>query len=443
MRKLPVLVIAALLTACGGGGGSGGPASGAATCSANGQKQFVLDSMRTWYLWNDRLPASVNLNDFATPEALLAFLTTFSPDDGSGNPIDRFSFINLAAADQAFFGEGQFEGFGFSTRFIAADDLRLTRVFTDSPANAAGLARGQRILELNGRTIAEIEAAEGVGAVFDTTPLTFRMRRPDATEFEVTIDQDIVTIDPVPQSRIIPMQGTPGVGYIELATFISTADAQMDAVFGQFRQAGINDVIIDLRYNGGGLVSTAELLGDYLGGLVAENLVFSETLFNDDRAQANNDIEFFEQRGSSVSLVRLVVVATQGTASASELVTNGMDPHVEVTIVGDRTFGKPVGQIGLEFCDKILRPTSFQTVNAAGFGDYFGGLPADCTANDDLDIAVGADNDPNIEAAMEYLSTGGCPVNALPGGQTKPQFDTDVPQLDRRGPPWREFAGAF
>lgn len=83
MRKLPVLVIAALLTACGGGGGSGGPASGGATCSANGQKQFVLDSMRTWYLWNDRLPASVNLNDFATPETLLDFLTTFSPDDGS------------------------------------------------------------------------------------------------------------------------------------------------------------------------------------------------------------------------------------------------------------------------------------------------------------------------------------------------------------------------
>ncbi len=443
MRKLLVLVIAALLTACGGGGGSGGPASGSAACSTNGQKQFVLDSMRTWYLWNDRLPASVNLNDFATPETLLDFLTTFSPDDGSGNPIDRFSFINLAAADQAFFGEGQFEGFGFSTRFITDDDLRLTRVFTDSPANAAGLARGQRILELNGRTIAEIEAAEGVTAVFDTTPLTFRMRRPDATEFEVSIAKDIVTIDPVPQSRVIPMQGTPGVGYVELATFISTADAQLDAVFGQFRQAGINDVIIDLRYNGGGLVSTAELLGDYLGGLVAENLVFSETLFNDDRAADNNDIEFFEQRGSSVSLVRLVVVASQGTASASELVTNGMEPHVEVTIVGDRTFGKPVGQIGLEFCDKILRPTSFQTVNAAGFGDYFDGLPADCTSPDDLDIAVGADNDPNIEAAMEYLSTGGCPVNAMPGGQTKPLFDADVPQLDRRGPPWREFAGAY
>ena len=271
MREIVIGILVATLSACGGGGGGAAAGPGPSSCSNAGQKQFVLDAMRTWYLWNDRLPASVNIDGFATPDDLLEFLTSFSPDDGSGNPIDRFSFINSAAADQAFFGEGQFEGFGFSTRFLDAGDLRLTRVFTDSPAFAADLRRGQRILELNGRTIAEIEAAEGVGAVFDTTPLTFLMRRPDNSEFERTIDQAIVTIDPVPQSRIIPLAGTPGVGYMELATFISTADPQFDAVFGQFRAAGVTDVIIDLRYNGGGLVSTTELLGDYLGGLVADS----------------------------------------------------------------------------------------------------------------------------------------------------------------------------
>ena len=341
------------------------------------------------------------------------------------------------------FGEGQFEGFGFSSRFVASGDLRLTRVFTDSPANAAGLARGQRILELNGRTIAAIEAAEGVNAVLGTTPLDFTMRRPDGSEFTVTIAQDIVTIDPVPQFRIIPVQGTPGVGYIELATFISTANAEFDTVFGQFASAGVTDVIIDLRYNGGGLVSTAELLGDYLGGAVAQNLVFSATEFNADRAAENNRTEFFELRGNSLNLSRLVVVATSSTASASELVTNGMEPHVETVIVGADTFGKPVGQVGLEFCEKILRPTSFQTVNADGFGDYFGGLPVDCAAADDLDVAVGADNDPNVEAALEYLSTGACPVATAPGGPSKPSAAWGDKLLDRRGPPSREFADAF
>ncbi len=445
MRKFAVLLLTALLTACGGGGGGAGPAdaSGDTSCSVSGQKQFVLDNMLFWYLWNDRLPTNVDINDFVSPEELLAALTTFSPDDGSGNPVDRFSFITSAAADSAFFGEGQFEGFGFSSRFVAADDLRLTRVFGDSPANAAGLARGQRILRLNGRSIAEIEAAEGLGAVFDTTPLEFAMRRVDNSEFTVTIEQGIVTIDPVPQFRIIPLDGTPGVGYLELASFIGTADPRFDEIFGQFADANVTDVIIDLRYNGGGLVSTAELLGDYLGGAVAQNLEFSETRFNDDRAAENNDVEFFELRGNSINLSRLVIIATRGTASASELVTNSMDPHVEVVIVGDRTFGKPVGQIGLEFCEKILRPTSFQTVNANDFGDYFSGLPADCVAADDLAIAVGADDDPNVLTAMDYLSSGSCPVSARPGVASKLGEPEDVPQLDRRGPPSREFADAF
>ena len=453
MRTLFLILSASLLAACSSGGSSSDEPPVAA-CSLEGQKQFVLDNMRAWYFWNDLLPAQVDTSQFATPEDLLAFLATFSPDltpeDGIDNPVDRFSFINTAAADQAFFGEGKFEGFGFSSRFVADNDLRLTRVFFDSPANRGGLARGQQIVALDGRTIAEIQANEGINAVFGLPTLDFTMRpvggNPDGSEdFTTTVTQDIVTIDPVPQARVItdPNGVRPPVGYMELATFISTADAEMDAVFADFRAQGVNDVILDLRYNGGGLVSTSELLGDFLGGDVAENLVYSKTVFNALRAPANDSIEFFERRANSMSLVRLVVIASRSTASASELVINGMDPHVEVIIVGDRTFGKPVGQVGLEFCEKILRPTAFQTLNANDFGDYFFGLPVDCAAPDDLDVAVGADTDPNVEAALSYLDTGGCPAAALPGAQFKPGAGLAVPQLELRGTPAREFANAL
>ena len=230
---------------------------------------------------------------------------------------------------------------------------------------------------------------------------------------------------------------------MELATFISTADAQMDTVFADFRAQGVNDIILDLRYNGGGLVSTSELLGDFLGGDVAENLVYSKTVFNELQAPTYNTVEFFERRGNSASLVRLVVIASRRTASASELVINGMDPHVEVIIVGTDTFGKPVGQVGLNFCEKILRPTAFQTLNANDFGDYFFGLPVDCAAPDNLDVAVGADNDPNIEAALGYLDTGGCPAASVPGAQFKLEATAPVPQLELRGTPAREFANAL
>ena len=444
MRKLFLILSVLLAAAC--SSSDDGPV---AECSIEGQKQFVLDTMRTWYFWNDLLPAEVDTSQFATPEDLLAFLTTFSPDltpgDGIDNPVDRFSFITTAAADQAFFGEGRFEGFGFSSRFVAENDLRLTRVYSDSPANRAGLARGQQILALNGRSIAEIQAAEGVNAVFDLSPLEFTMREIDGSEFTVEITQDIVTIDPVPQSRVIidPNGVRPPVGYMELATFISTANAQMDAVFADFRAQGVQDVILDLRYNGGGLVSTAELLGDFLGGFVAQNLVFSKTVFNELQAPANNSTEFFDLQGNSVDLVRLVVIASRSTASASELVINGMDPHVEVTIVGADTFGKPVGQVGLEFCEDILRATAFQTLNANDFGDFFFGLPVDCAAPDDLSVAVGADNDPNVEAALSYLETGACPAASIPGAQFKLEAAQQTPQPIPGRTPARAYANAF
>lgn len=450
MYKLLSLLLVVLLAACNGSGGNGTPQIGDAACSNTGQKQFVLDNMRDWYFWNDLLPPQVDISQFASPEDLLSFLSTFSPRDANNEPIDRFSFINSAAADAQFFGEGKFEGFGFSSKFVdvGGTDLRLTRVFLDSPADQAGLARGQRILELNGRTIAEINAAEGLGAVFTMSPLRFLMQNIDGTEFTREILHDIVTINPIPQWSIIPNPetGVP-VGYLELATFISTADPVFDEVFGAFRMAGVNDVIIDLRYNGGGLVSTAELLGDYLGGAIAEMQVFSHTLFNDDRALLNNSTELFEQpiTENSVSLSKLVIIATSGTASASELVTNSMDPYVVsgVTIVGDTTFGKPVGQIGLLFCEKILRPTAFQTVNANNFGEYFDGLPVDCRAADDLSVPVGVDTDPNMIAALAVLNSSPCPVAAVPSGQAKLEVSAAIPQLDRRGPPSREFADAF
>jgi len=448
VRKLPIVVSAVLsvvgLTACGGGGDAAVSTPDTGACSINGQKQFVLDNMRFWYLWNDRLPANVNLDSFTTPEALLDFLTGFSPDNGSGQPVDLFSFITTVAADQQFFGEGQFEAFGFNSRFEATNDLRLARVFTDSPAFTAGLRRGQRILALNDRTIDQIEAAEGVGAVFDNNDtIEFLMRRQDGSEFPAIISKGLVTIDPVPQWRVIDGAGGTRIGYLELATFISTASPELDLAFAEFRNQAVTDLILDLRYNGGGLVSIAELLADYIDGAGASGLVFSRTLFNADRGPDNNTEDLFQMIANSLDVERLVVIATRNTASASELIVNGLVTDATVTIVGDNTLGKPVGQIGLDFCEQRLRATAFQTVNSLDFGDFFGGLPVDCPAADDLNVAVGADTDPNVVTALSFLENNACPVVATPGGVTKPAAVFESPKPDLSGPAWREYTGAY
>ena len=448
MRKLIVLIAVAGLTACGGSSSSAGPQPGTAACSNDGQKQYVLDQLYAWYLWNDMLPAGIRIADYASPEELVFRVTTeLGPKDASGNPLDLFSSVGSAEADSQFFGEGKFEGFGFSWRFAdqAQTDFRITRTFTGSPADLGGLARGQQVLSLNGRSIADITANEGVNAFFAANNTVDFEVQPlvGAAFFTSPLTKAIVTIAPVPQYRIIDAGNGVMVGYLELSTFISTADPEFATIFAEFRAAGVNDVIIDLRYNGGGLVSTAELLGDYLGGLVAQNLVFSSTEFNADRAAQNNRLKLFGLLGDSLSLSRLVVIATRGTASASELVTNGLIPHVDVTIVGDNTFGKPVGQIGLTFCDKILRPTSFKLANALGDGDYFDGLPVDCPSADDLSTAVGSDSDPNMIAAMNYLNTGACPVTSLPNGNLKASDVRRTPEPERNRPPHRELLDAY
>ena len=421
MRKLISLLVMTSLAACGGSGdGLVVPQTGTAECENDGQKQFVLDSLYTWYLWNDLLPPGIDIADYATPEELVTEVTTtFGPQDMNGDPVDRFSSVGSLQEDQEFFGEGRYEGFGFRFNFIDfLPPFQIIGTFVDSPAGASALERGQTVITLNGRTPVDIEAAEGIDAFFDNTDtVTFEVEDLQGNTLPpIEITKGIVTIDPVPQYRIIDAGNGVNVGYIEFAQFISTANPVFDTVFAEFIAAGVDDVIIDLRYNGGGLVSTANLLGDYLGAFANDGLVFSETLFNADRAAANNSTEFFQRQGNSIDLSRLVVIATAGTASASELVTNSLEAYFDVTIVGDNTFGKPVGQIGLEFCDKILRPTSFRTVNAAGVGDYFDGLPVDCPATDDLNFPVGDVSDPNMVAAMTYLDTGACPVAAAQGG---------------------------
>lgn len=438
MKRIFGVLLALQLAACGGGssGGTVTPPDDTGTCSATGQKEFVLGVMRDWYFWNDLLPANVNIDDFATPEQLLDFLT-------SVQPLDNFSFINSAEADQQFFGEGRFEGYGFSYQQLSGDDVRLARVFVDSPAFRGGLRRGQRFVALNGRPVSDVLANEGLSALFALSPVEFTMRETDGSEFTVQISRDIVTIDPVPQFRIIDAGNGRNVGYLELASFISTANSELDSAFSAFQSAGVTDVILDLRYNGGGLVSTAELLGDLLGG-AQDGLIFSETRFNADRASSNNRTEFFERRAASVNLSRLAVIASRGTASASELVINSLDPFSTggVGVIGDTTFGKPVGQSGFEFCEKILRPTTFETVNSLGEGGYFNGLPLDCAAADDLNIPVGDDADPRVVAALEYLESGNCPTTGAPGGFTKPTATFEAPPIERETTPARVYLDA-
>ncbi|CAN5153963.1 hypothetical protein BH24PSE2_BH24PSE2_07490 [soil metagenome] len=419
-----LLVLAALLAGC-DGGSSDGASPAPAACSAEQQKQFVLDVMQDIYLYNDQLPA-VDPDNFATPEALLAALVV--------NPPDRFSFIGSAAADDAFFGDGQFVGVGFRSVLLADDDLRISDVFAGSPAAEAGLERGHRILRINGRSIAAITAAEGIDAAFgpDDPGVQLRLELEDlqGETFEATMTKTVVTIPPVPVTTVFDVGGRP-VGYLHLRTFVEPSFEALDTAFADFVAAGVREVVIDVRYNGGGLVAVAEFLGNLLGGLESNGEVFSMTVFNANNAFRNTTTLFMNET-HSLALDRLVFITTGATASASELVINSLMPHVATFLVGGDTFGKPVGSLGFTFCGKIIRPISFETVNSDGAGGYFDGLQADCPAADELAFVLGDPAEASLAEALFVAENGSCSIaQAAPHDRSENAQGAHEPILQR------------
>jgi hypothetical protein len=201
------------------------------------------------------------------------------------------------------------------------------------------------------------------------------------------------------------------VGYVHFRNFVTPSTEALNAAFAQLKAAGVSELILDERYNGGGLVSVAQHLGGLVGGARTAGQVFAEFFHNDLNAQRNAILRF-ETKPAALDLQRLVVITTRASASASELVINALRPLMRVTIVGDTTYGKPVGQYGLDFCDKVLAPVAFQLRNAAGQGDYFDGLPADCPAGDDVDHLFGDAAEASLGEALFFVKNGQCSAGA-------------------------------
>jgi C-terminal processing protease CtpA/Prc len=415
-----------VLTGCGGGGGGGDGGGGGgqpAACGETARKQFVLNVTREWYLFDDLLPASVNTADFADAETLLDRLTATAREQGK----DRFfSYLTTRAEETSLLGEGQFVGFGFRNRTDPDNRPMILEVFESSPASDGGLQRGDEITAVDSGSgfipVAQLLAdgssiSDALGPAEAGVRRGLRLLRNGVTR-EVTLVKRTVTIDPVPDgygAQVLPQSGTPGVGYLNLRSYISTANPQLAAAFAQFRALGLRDYIIDLRYNGGGLLDIAEQVNNLLGG--ARGIADVQMrLRHNLRKAAEDETRLFRPNAQSVQPVRVAFLTTGATASASEINVNSMAPWLEVAIVGEDTLGKPVGQYAfdLQGCEDRLRLVSFRTVNSLGQGDYYDGLAGTvkfaCAASDTLAQPLGSASEGMVAAALDWLRTGACPT---------------------------------
>ncbi len=437
MKKLlcgTAVCLSMVLSACGGGdGGSSAPPpvqvtppaptpSPTAGCSLLSRQNWVNSQIRNDYLFLDTLPASLDPAGFSSVQAYIDGLTATARAQGK----DRFfTFITSIAEENAFFASGSSAGFGVRlSTDVAARRLFVAEAFEGAPALAAGIDRATEILAIGTtasdiRTVDAIIAAEGsagvTAALGPSTPGTTRVLR--FRNASGTIERSVTKADfaitPVSSryGALVLNDGAKKVGYLNLRTFISTADPALRSAFAGFRSQGITEVIVDFRYNGGGLVSIAELMGDLLGANRSTAEQFSRTVFNVNLA-SNNSTRNFRPQAESIAPMKIAFIGTGSSASASELVMNAFIPYLRANtaLIGSNTSGKPVGQIARDRaeCDDRLRVVAFATQNAAGQGDYFNGLAskfdATCQASDDITRQLGDPAEASTRAALDFLA---------------------------------------
>ena len=407
-----------LLAACGGGGGDDGllPPVPGVTCSTAEERLWLDRYFDDWYFWYRLAPNPNPARDMSLAEFFEASLYT-------GNdprfPRDRWSFMEPSADFDRFFEEGRQLGYGLFLAGIetGADPSRplLVRyVEPQSDAAARGVRRGDQIVSVGGRPASAIVAADDYGAFApseegQTLDLVLRQ---DGIERSVTLRASAYVLSPVTLARVLQTPQGRRMGYVHVKDMIEQAETGLDRAFADFRAAGVTELAIDLRYNGGGLVSLSRRLASYVSAARTRDQVYARLLFNDRRADDENETWRFQPTSQALELTRVYVLTGPRTCSASELLINGLRPFVDVVAIGDTTCGKPVGFLPVSRCGTTFSVVNFESVNARDEGRFFDGIAPVCAVAENFAKPLGAADEPLLATAQALADGGSCTASA-------------------------------
>ena len=403
-----------LLAACGGGGGDDGllPPVPGVTCSTAEERLWLDRYFDDWYFWYRLAPEPNPARDMSLAEFFEASLYTGSDPRF---PRDRWSFMEPSADFDRFFEDGRQLGYGLFLAGIetGADPSRPLMVRYVEPlsdAAARGVSRGDQIVSAGGRAASAIVAGDdyGVFTPADEGQTLDLVLRRDGIERSVTLRASAYALSPVTLARVLQTPQGRRMGYLHVKDMIEQAESGLDRAFADFRAAGVTELAIDLRYNGGGLVSLSRRLASYVSAARTRDQVYARLLFNDRRADAENETWRFQPGSQALELSRVYVLTGPRTCSASELLINGLRPFVQVVAVGDTTCGKPVGFLPVSRCGTTFSVVNFESVNARDEGRFFDGIAPSCAVAEDFARPLGAADEPLLATAQGMADGGAC-----------------------------------
>ena len=353
----------------------------------------VYDYAKEIYLWYDQLPVAVNPNNYSDPDKLMEYIRGFSFEQTFNRNVDRWSF-GIKQSEWNKISQGIAGDFGIGVFFMNSADLRVKSVEKLSPAGAAGIKRGWRITKINDKTsfnsALEADINYIVSAIFNSATAKITFQKPDGSSQEYSLTAREYLEQPIYVDTVYN-EPAGKVGYMVYNSFLGDSAYTVNGfqrVFNKFSAEGINQLIVDLRYNSGGYVWMQQMLGNYLVNNAGNGQISMLEQFNNKYTKFN-DTAYFRKKGS-LNLSKIYFIVTKSTASASELLINSLRPFMNVQLVGSKTEGKAVGFFPIDVADWYIFPVSFRTLNAAKEGNYFDGL---IPAGNALGVPDGLDKD--------------------------------------------------
>ena len=385
------------------------------------------------YLWQDVIPAYNQFNPRQCKGATeLESAQNVMDAIRKLQALDRFSFVTTQEESDGL-QSGEDKDYGFFIKAASIDKAEpldsifwfVTYAYNQSTAGQAGVQRGWYISKINGTAIGyDQPSVDILNNVFfgTTTSANFEFKKPDGTTATANLSKTSFAANSVLYKTVIDA-GTKKVGYLVFNQFFGQPSRdELAQAFSYFQGQGINDLVVDLRYNPGGSVDTEDTLSNFIAPSASNNqimyqYIFNQTLQNNQhqliRAKLGygnifsfsaNTVKF--QKAGSLNLPRVFFIVTGNTASASELLINNLRPYMEVKLIGDTTYGKPVGFFPIPIYNYDIYPISFKTVNSAGSADYYTGFAPDKLVADGVNKNWGDITEPSLAAALEYISTG-------------------------------------